>query len=311
MDLSTFLKEYQAGLKSKFNIGQVSKEAIGIALGFNESEKEKFSKWFLGGMPSMEEDRKKLRMALKIDDLANIPRWKTNELVNASTKNGKEIQIDSNLVSNPNDATVKQREYERGKSGRVIEETTGSTPQTAVNARQTGEEMRRQKAVGKDNDDEAGLIFVPVKAQAGYSRYYKDPVFVSQLLRIYLPGLPYRTDEYRIFEVQGDSMEYYNERNEPKGLLSGIYVIGERVEQSHWEFTTQFYIYVIVTEDRIMIKRLFRKEDNRTFVCISDNPDEKEHGQFPLDKSEIKELWLVKRKIDWEMPPPRRFEIKV
>jgi hypothetical protein len=42
---------------------------------------------------------------------------------------------------------------------------------------------------------------------------------------------------------------------------------------------------------------------------ISDN--EEFYPQFTMKKSEIKELWLVKRKIDWDMPPPKRFEIKV
>lgn len=116
-----------------------------------------------------------------------------------------------------------------------------------------------------------------------------------------VPNMPYRGDRYRVFEVSGDSME--------PTLKEGFHVVAETVAPEYWNSTAQFYIYVVVTVDRIMVKRLYRKEDNESFVCISDN--EEFYPQFLLPRSEIKELWLVKRKIDWEMPPPKRFEITV
>jgi len=115
-----------------------------------------------------------------------------------------------------------------------------------------------------------------------------------------VPNMPYKGDRYRVFEVSGDSMV--------PTLKEGFHVVAETVSPDYWNSTAQFYIYVIVTEDRIMVKRLYRKEDN-SFVCISDN--EEFYPQFVLQPADIKELWLVKRKIDWEMPPPKRFEIKV
>ncbi|MCU7547793.1 hypothetical protein OCK74_01645 [Chitinophagaceae bacterium LB-8] len=57
-----------------------------------------------------------------------------------------------------------------------------------------------------------------------------------------------------------------------------------------------------------MLKRLFRKSE-KEFVLISDNEDY--YPQFILLTEDIKEIWLVKRKLDWEMSPPKRFEIKV
>lgn len=164
--------------------------------------------------------------------------------------------------------------------------------------RTTGDDLRMQKALGISQD---ALHVVPIHAQAGYSKHYLDPAFVEDLEVMNVPNMPYKGDRYRVFEVSGDSME--------PTLKEGFHVVAETVSPDYWNSTAQFYIYVVVTEDRIMVKRLFRKEDNESYVCISDN--EEFYPQFLLPKSEIKELWLVKRKIDWEMPPPKRFEIKV
>ncbi len=165
---------------------------------------------------------------------------------------------------------------------------------------ETGDELRLKKALGLSTGND-GLSVVPIMAQAGYSKHYLDPKFVDDLEVMNVPNMPYSGDKYRVFEVSGDSME--------PTLKEGFHVVSEFVEPQYWNSTAQFYIYVVVTEDRIMVKRLFRKEDNETYVCISDN--EEFYPQFALHRTEIKELWLVKRKIDWEMPPPKRFEITI
>lgn len=171
-----------------------------------------------------------------------------------------------------------------------------------ANSRLSGEDIRMRKAFGGSSyEEEKGLSVVPIMAQAGYSKHYEDPVFVGELEQMNIPNMPYKGDRYRVFEVSGDSME--------PTLKEHFHVVAERVEPEYWDTTAQFYIHVVVTADRIMVKRLYRKDDNITFVLISDN--EEFYPQFTMKKSEIKELWLVKRKIDWEMPPPKRFEIKV
>lgn len=163
----------------------------------------------------------------------------------------------------------------------------------------SGEALRRLKAFG-DGSIPEGIPVVPIMAQAGYSKHYLEPTFTAELEQMHLPNLPYRGDRYRAFEVSGDSME--------PTLKEGFLIVCEKVEPDFWKSTAQYYVYVVVTEDRIMVKRLFRKDD-KTYVCISDN--EEFYPQFLLPMKEIKELWLVKRKIDWDMPPPKKFEITV
>ncbi|MEX6691217.1 S24 family peptidase [Danxiaibacter flavus] len=165
---------------------------------------------------------------------------------------------------------------------------------------ETADQKSIRKPKIETNPELEGITYVPIGAQAGYSKHYFNPVFVKSLQKIYIPGMPYRGDKYRIFEVDGESME--------PTLKHGYHVLGELVEKDSYAQVPNYYVYVIVTEDRVMLKRLYRKSDSE-FVAISDN--EEFFPQFGLHMGDIRELWLVKRKMDWEMAPPKKFEIHI
>lgn len=171
--------------------------------------------------------------------------------------------------------------------------------ESTIGSLSIGDQMRRRKAMGTD-EDERGLIYVPIAAQAGYSRHFMDNIYLNQLDRLFIPGLPYKGDNYRYFDVEGDSME--------PTMQEGMQVIAEKVEKENWVHIRNYYVYVVVFIDRIAIKRLFKK-DERSIVLISDN--EALYQQELANIEEIKELWLVKRKIDWNIMPPKQFEIKL
>jgi len=159
---------------------------------------------------------------------------------------------------------------------------------------------KRLKQKIAENPERDGIIFVPINAQAGYTRYYVDPVFINQLERIYMPGFPYKGNRYRIFEVDGSSME--------PTFKEGYFVVCERVEKEMWHTIPDYYAYVVITSEQVLLKRIFKKSDT-VFIMISDN--EEFYNQFTLKISDIREIWQVKRKMDWEMAPPKRFEINI
>ena len=159
---------------------------------------------------------------------------------------------------------------------------------------------RRRQMKTEPNPDNSSLLYVPIAAQAGYHQSIEDPVFLSQLQRVDIPGLPFKGKHYRLFEVNGDSME--------PTLKEGYHVVAELIDQEQWMNIANYYIYVIVTSTQILIKRLFRIDAHR-FAMISDNEDF--YPQQALHAEEIRELWLVKRKLDWNMPPPKRFDITI
>ncbi|MDI3319961.1 LexA family transcriptional regulator [Pinibacter soli] len=152
----------------------------------------------------------------------------------------------------------------------------------------------------KHNLENDGITYVPIAAKAGYLGRFLDPIYLNQLERIFIPGFPYRGPRYRIFDIEGDSME--------PTLKEGYHCVSERVDQENWHSIADFYIYVIVLENDIIIKRLFKKSKEE-FVVISDNDEF--YPQYKMNISDIKELWRVKKKMDWNMPPPKKFEINV
>ncbi len=105
---------------------------------------------------------------------------------------------------------------------------------------------------------------------------------------------------YKVFQVAGDSMEPV--------LKEYYYVIAEKINQDYWQWIANFEIYVIITEDRLMVKRLYKIPNNdKSYIVISDN--EKYYPQYTIDKSEILELYMVRMKVDSELKPHKKFKI--
>jgi len=165
----------------------------------------------------------------------------------------------------------------------------------------TGDDLRKRKAIGTPEDDtDPGLIYVPISAQAGYTRSFTDTIYLNQLERLYIPGLPYKGDKYRYFDVEGDSMY--------PTIEDGMQVIGHRIEPEDWKHASNYYAHVIVTQSQVMIKRIYHMNDD-TLVLISDN--EEMYPQITMPWKDVRELWHVKRILDWRIPPPKQIQIKV
>lgn len=154
----------------------------------------------------------------------------------------------------------------------------------------------------KNNGDPFMVPLVPVAAQAGYSKSYTDPVFINQL-KVYpiLPGIDPHGTAWRYFEVEGDSME--------DTFTEGQYLLASQVIKEDWRDIQNFYVYVIITTDKVMVKRLAKVKGKDYWACISDN--EEKYKQFRLPVTEVKELWKYRRHIDWDASPPKKFIINV
>lgn len=167
------------------------------------------------------------------------------------------------------------------------------------------EKIRQKKINGRTPK---GVVAVPIKVQAGYSKNIDNPVFEKDLERIYFPNSPYDGDDYRYFQMEGTSMEYVDENGKPAGLPDGTWILAERVPQEDWQSNLRkYYVHVVVTTDRLTIKRIL--QDNDTEIVL--HADNDEYGQERLPLSEVREIWIFKRKLDWNAPPPRKIEINV
>ncbi|WP_299183550.1 S24 family peptidase [uncultured Aquimarina sp.] len=174
-------------------------------------------------------------------------------------------------------------EYLFGKSSNILidkkEETTtyGGIPQVV--------------AVNQEGDE--NVVYVPIKARAGYLDGYGDTEYIETLPTFNMPHLSNGT--FRCFEVQGNSMV--------RTFFDGDLVFGKYVEDLN--DIKDGRIYVIVSKnDGIVLKRIINRiEERGKLILKSDNKD----GNYPtytINSEEIMEAWYVTMFASKQMPEP-------
>lgn len=154
----------------------------------------------------------------------------------------------------------------------------------------------------KKNEHNPYLVpFVTIKAQAGYVKAYDQTIYVDTLEQYALPpGVNPQGAIWRYWEVEGDSME-------PE-FHSGDIILTSQVPHIDWENLRNFYLYIIVTEDKILFKRIFCK-NAQLWVLISVN--ETVAPQQLISVEQVKEVWVYRRSIVNKAPTSKMYEIKV
>lgn len=150
-----------------------------------------------------------------------------------------------------------------------------------------------------DNSGNDNIVFVPIKAQAGYLQGAHQQEFIERLPAFWLPGLNHGI--YRAFEVSGYSM-----LADRIGFYPGDIIIGEYVERLR--DIKDGLIYVLVNEsqevDNIVLKRCLNYLDKGgVIICKSDNKDP-QYPTFSLPAENIKEVWKFKMKLTRQAPEP-------
>jgi DNA-binding XRE family transcriptional regulator len=138
--------------------------------------------------------------------------------------------------------------------------------------------------IHKDELQISNITYVPIKAQAGYGEQITDPVFENQLTKFFIPGSTYKDEEYRCFEIEGESMSpsYHN----------GDRVICSSIPQVYMhQALKDRMVYVIVTETSLVLKRIINNiNKDKTILLISDNSL---YEPKTIQAKEIKEIWRV------------------
>ena len=79
-------------------------------------------------------------------------------------------------------------------------------------------------------------------------------------------------------------------------LQSGEWILGRALDD--WDNLGRNKMYVVVTADSILVKKI-QKDAATTFVnLISLNPD---YAPIRLDRSEIREMWQVNSKLSFDL----------
>jgi phage repressor protein C with HTH and peptisase S24 domain len=143
--------------------------------------------------------------------------------------------------------------------------------------------------------------FVPIKAQAGYVKAMDQEIYLDTLEKYALPpGVSGFGAIWRYWEVEGESMEPV--------FRPGDIILTSFVHSMDWENLRNFHVYVIVTHERIVVKRIFCK-NSLEWVLISENEDH--YPQQLLLVESVKEVWVYRKTWGTRASPTKRFEIKV
>ncbi len=143
---------------------------------------------------------------------------------------------------------------------------------------------------------------VGIKAQAGYVKSYEQVDEYMDTLEKYSlpPGVKGEGAVWSYFEVDGDSME--------PTFYAGDVILASMVHTEDWQEIKNFCVYVILTADSLLVKRIYRKSSTE-WVLISDN--EEAYPQRIISVADIKELWVLRRHITAKAPDPKEYTITV
>lgn len=154
---------------------------------------------------------------------------------------------------------------------------------------------RLPKVVTVDSKGNDNIIFVPVRARAGYLSGYEDPEFIETLPTYRLPNLSAGT--YRMFEVFGQSMvSTFHESD----------IIIARWVENLLEIKDN-RVYVVVTKrDGVVAKRVVnRVSTDGKLILNSDN--QRHAGEYPpivVDPEDILEIWYAVAYMSRQMREP-------
>lgn len=152
--------------------------------------------------------------------------------------------------------------------------------------------------VGEDGIE--NIIYVPVKARAGYLLGYGDPTFIQELPAFRMPGINHGT--YRMFEVEGASMA--------PTLASGDRVIGEWVD--NWANIRENRVYIVVHKGGVAVKRVVpRLADGKIFLKSDTLVHRAEFPIVEVDLADVLEVWYVRMRVTANLSEPTELYTKV
>jgi len=150
------------------------------------------------------------------------------------------------------------------------------------------------RIISVDQQGNDNIIYVPVKARAGYLLGYGDSEFMESLPTFRLPGLNNAT--YRMFEVDGPSMA--------PNILHGDRLIGEWIDDL--DKIRDNRVYVIVHKGGVAVKRVINRLSERGKLYLKSDTIAHRH-EFPtieIDPADINEVWYGRLKISSDFSEP-------
>ena len=138
------------------------------------------------------------------------------------------------------------------------------------------------------------IIYVPIKAQAGYLLGFGDQEYIESLPSFRMPGLSNNT--YRMFEVNGISMSP-TLSDKDRVIAEWVPNIAEIRENR---------VHVVVHKEGIAVKRVLNRVKERNLIYLKSDtlthrPD---YPIKEIDPADIIEIWYVRLKVSGDLSEP-------
>lgn len=145
--------------------------------------------------------------------------------------------------------------------------------------------QKEPKLISLNDAQEENIMMVNAKAAAGYPSNISNHVWYEQLPAFSIPLPQFRGKSIRGFQISGFSMLPF--------LKPDTWVLAEVL--LHLNDIEKDKIYIVVTEDSVLAKRV-EWDENNSLRLISDNAD---YPEIKLKADEVKEIWKYLAKIEF------------
>jgi phage repressor protein C with HTH and peptisase S24 domain len=153
--------------------------------------------------------------------------------------------------------------------------------------------LKMPSVITVDQSGRENIVMVASRAFAGYATNTQEPEYLTKFPAFSLPLPEFRNATFRAFQASGRSMD--------PTIKNGDWLIGEFTD--NWPNNIKDgRIYIVVTKDSILVKRLLNRIQEGKIVIQSDNMD------YPTDilyPDEIQEIWYLKANISQQFPNAR------
>ncbi|MEZ4979576.1 MAG: LexA family transcriptional regulator [Chitinophagales bacterium] len=143
------------------------------------------------------------------------------------------------------------------------------------------------KVVSIDSAGNENVLMVNAKAAAGYPSNLSNHQWYGALPAFHIPLPSFKGVSIRAFQVEGYSMLPILQPND--------WVFAKAV--LHLSDIQNGNVYVVVTKDSVLVKRVFNKGANE-LLLISENS---EYPDIYLKKAEVQELWHFASKMSFDL----------
>ncbi|SMC52378.1 S24 family peptidase [Pedobacter nyackensis] len=150
-------------------------------------------------------------------------------------------------------------------------------------------------------------MLIPLVDEYSYASFpggFKDPEYVSELRKISITVDKQHSGRYFAFEILGDSMENYSDKESAKkSIADGSTVVGREIQKHHWKSRLHYHkwaTFVIVHKEYgITCKTILDQEVADGIIHLgSFNPDKSRHKDFAWNLDDIQAIFNIVRIIN-------------